>query len=94
MCANYVHEPLKTNRNDIRHFNQEQLRISNSHKSASNYLPKLRDLGNRLQEEIYRVSCNQYAIKRMRLNFMHDRWNNLVFLWADGMRLFGVADKL
>lgn len=49
----------------------------------------MRAIGNKIHEEIFQITKNSFMVKRMRLNFMHDKNNKFVFLWADGLRLYG-----
>jgi hypothetical protein len=91
--TNYTCKP--DNYNEVEEIKKLQHRENpNSHTVVHNYLPEMRKIGNKIHEEVFNITQNRFMIKRMRLNFMHDKNNNFVFLWADGLRLYGSDEPM
>ena len=56
-----------------------------------NYIGAIREVCDRFQERVYKVSQNLTFIKRMRVNYMFDKKKRLTFLWGDSLRIEPVS---
>lgn len=53
----------------------------------SRYMTGIKTALNEFQEEIFRMSEDLIFVKKMKMNFMLDRFNNLTFVWCDSIRV-------